>query len=456
MAEGLRVRYRYIDLASADEPPSLAKGRFLLRGAAGALLRPDGDAAAHEIALDEIDEVTVEQDSGLHWLLALLLIEDRDEAPSASVAAGPAPAARARRLEVQVAAQGSGHAEPLALKAAIEALLAQYTEVDDDDADDADDDDDDDDHGSDSGDSGGTDGAGTRGRGDGDADKGGDRGAESAGSEPSASAASAQGVDGLQFDTVEYAEDSSQSAPPAGACRICNQAFGEAYFDVNGAACCERCLSILRAYRDQGSAGLRFLKALLFGSFAAAAGAGLYYAIVALTGYEIGLVAIVVGLMVGAAVRAGSQRRGGPGYQALAMALTYLAIVVTYMQMINRELDRHFVQQRKKSIATLIAKLAKPEHAASEQGARDTLQLGLLKAQTGAPERTLVRNMVVFGLAFIWPFYSIYVAGFSGLIGLLIVAFALYEAWKLCRRQPFEVSGPFAIAGASAASPPAS
>src|SRR2546422_2854982 len=55
-------------------------------------------------------------------------------------------------------------------------------------------------------------------------------------------------------------------------------------------------------------------------------GAGLYFGIEAATGYELGLVAVVVGLMVGGAVRKGSNGRGGWRYQALAMFLTYCAV----------------------------------------------------------------------------------------------------------------------------------
>jgi len=45
----------------------------------------------------------------------------------------------------------------------------------------------------------------------------------------------------------------------------------------------------------------------VFGAVAAALGAGIYFGISALTGYEFGLVAIVVGLMVGWAVRRGAE-----------------------------------------------------------------------------------------------------------------------------------------------------
>src|SRR5215475_6321852 len=87
----------------------------------------------------------------------------------------------------------------------------------------------------------------------------------------------------------------------------------------------------MQAPLQAGSGVKRFCGALVLGVLAAMAGAGLYFAITALTGYELGLVAIVVGLLVGSAVRWGSQRRGGWLYQGLAMFLTYSAIITTYI-----------------------------------------------------------------------------------------------------------------------------
>ena len=44
------------------------------------------------------------------------------------------------------------------------------------------------------------------------------------------------------------------------------------------------------------------------------------------TGYDLGLIAIVVGLLVGGAVKFGSAGRGGWFYQTMAMVLTYATI----------------------------------------------------------------------------------------------------------------------------------
>ena len=122
-----------------------------------------------------------------------------------------------------------------------------------------------------------------------------------------------------------------QTPPP---CTHCGRAIQAPYYVANDAVICATCRPEVARQLTGGSSAGRFVRALAFGLLAAGVGATLYFVILALTGYEIGLVAIIVGLIVGKAVHAGSRRRGGLGYQALAVALTYSAIVVTYIPFI--------------------------------------------------------------------------------------------------------------------------
>ena len=57
----------------------------------------------------------------------------------------------------------------------------------------------------------------------------------------------------------------------------------------------------------------------------------LWYIVLKLTDSQCGLLAVVVRRVVGGAVRKGSNGRGGWRYQALAIALTYTAIVSSYV-----------------------------------------------------------------------------------------------------------------------------
>src|SRR5262245_60104113 len=130
----------------------------------------------------------------------------------------------------------------------------------------------------------------------------------------------------LQFDQAEY-----ESAPASAQCAECRRQLIGHYYDVNGLTVCEACRYTIESRQASGSSAGRFLRALGAGLVAAVAGGLLYYAIAAISGYEFGLIAIVVGYGVGAAVRWGSNGRGGWRYQTLAMLLTYLAIVSTYV-----------------------------------------------------------------------------------------------------------------------------
>src|SRR5206468_726575 len=53
------------------------------------------------------------------------------------------------------------------------------------------------------------------------------------------------------------------------------------------------------------------------------------------------LIAILVGFFVGKAVSWGSYRRGGWKYQTLAMVLTYLSIVASYVPVIVKEIAKN-------------------------------------------------------------------------------------------------------------------
>src|SRR5256886_13346479 len=152
------------------------------------------------------------------------------------------------------------------------------------------------------------------------------------------SASSAEGS--RQFEHAERGGSASTLA-----CALCRQPVATSYYEVNGNVSCQRCRNQVMARWNRGSSGRRFAKALGLGFAAAALGAGIYFGVAALTGYEFGLVAIVVGVLVGGAVRKGSNGRGGWRYQLLAMFLTYTAVVVTDSSLIARELKQEWRAQ---------------------------------------------------------------------------------------------------------------
>src|SRR5262245_42574576 len=139
----------------------------------------------------------------------------------------------------------------------------------------------------------------------------------------------------MQLERAEFNNAAEQAA-----CGMCAQPLYRSYYQVNDVSVCAACCGRVRNSQSDGSSAKRVIVATLAGLAAAAFGSTLYYAILALTGYEFALIAIVVGFAVGKAVQWGSSGRGGWAYQTLAVVLTYLAIVSAYVPMIFAEIRK--------------------------------------------------------------------------------------------------------------------
>ncbi len=73
------------------------------------------------------------------------------------------------------------------------------------------------------------------------------------------------------------------------------------------------------------------LRAALYGGAAALGGCAIYALVAIVLKAEIGLIAILVGYMVGKAIRHASHGRGGRPQQILAVLFTYFAITTSYI-----------------------------------------------------------------------------------------------------------------------------
>src|SRR5262249_47812004 len=155
-----------------------------------------------------------------------------------------------------------------------------------------------------------------------------------------------------------------------------------------------------------GSGMARFIRATVFGTAAAVAGFGIYFGVMKLAKLEIGLISILVGLMVGAAVRSGSQNRGGWVYQLFAGFLAASAIVASYTAMVAPQI---FAGIKEKGAANAAAGGQPGNAGAANQ-----------PAAANAPRPNLggalLALVVVLGLLYAFPI----IAGFQSPIGLLI------------------------------------
>ena len=195
--------------------------------------------------------------------------------------------------------------------------------------------------------------------------------------------------DELQFGRAEYS-----TPPPSGAaCVGCKRAITSTYYQVDGKIICEACYHHLKQAEAGGSDAGRVLRAFLFGLGAAILGAVVYFAVTVVTHMEFGILAILVGFAVGFAVRKGSGGRGGQPYQLMAVVLTYLAIVSIYAPHLLKILDRQG------PLVFLVLLCAVP-----------------------------------------------WLAGVRNIIGWFIIGFGLYQAWRMNKRIPLNLSGPFSLA----------
>jgi len=238
----------------------------------------------------------------------------------------------------------------------------------------------------------------------------------------------------LQFDRVE----GQGGQTPGGTCAACGQPIRDVYYEVNGRVLCERCRRAAEASWAAGSSAGRFGKAVVFGIAAAAAGSALYYGVLALTGYEFGLIAIVVGFLVGAAVKKGAAGRGGWKYQTLAMFLTYTSIVSSYVPLIVREVRTEQQSAAETPASDTAASMIVFDSASPPLVAADA---GIESEAASGPSNPVLVILLGIGLIYALPF----LAGFENILGLLIIAIGLYEAWKLNQRVELKVVGPFKV-----------
>jgi len=208
---------------------------------------------------------------------------------------------------------------------------------------------------------------------------------------------------------------------------------------VSGVAVCESCKDLALA-AHQASHVPTLLRGTVLGTLAAAVGGGIYYAIAKATGYEFGLMSIILGLMVGFAVRLGSRGRGGWRYQALAVFLCYASICSTYVPRVLSALHDKQAQAAVSSSAAVAnpaaadktdpVKMATPAPVASPEPQTPPTLGSLLKA---------LAMFCAFTLAL--PF----LAGAQNLMGIIIIGIGLYEAWKVNHGIRFSLSGPFLV-----------
>lgn len=241
-------------------------------------------------------------------------------------------------------------------------------------------------------------------------------------------------ADSLQFRRAEKLPD--QNAPDTGAqlCKSCQQPIAEDYYRVREHVICPACTQRMQVGL-QAPPAHTLLRSALYGAGAALAGCALYALVAIVLNLEIGIVAVVIGYMVGKAVRYGSRGLGGRPQQILAVALTYFGITFSFIPVFiytvyhNPKLVEQAAQSQQDQT---------PGQTAEQPGA-------------GAPrERMTVAHalLAIAGLALAAPFITLFHNPVSGGISLLILFIGLQQAWILTRRPDLKIVGPFKMSQA--------
>jgi hypothetical protein len=219
-------------------------------------------------------------------------------------------------------------------------------------------------------------------------------------------------------------------------CTACQAAIDTEYYDVNGHVLCARCRAAAESAAEVPKGIGPFLTATAFGLVAAVAGTAIYYAVIAIAKLEIGYVAVLIGYMVGYAVRKAAGGRGGLRFQILAITLTYFAVGLAYTPIVIGQV----VAKNREAARSAPVAAGRPANAASAAASP-----GLGSA--------LLSVLLLFAFAMMLPVLFVVGSFPSGLISAFIIFIGLRQSWKMTGAAWIQVLGPYRVGARAAVSP---
>jgi hypothetical protein len=234
--------------------------------------------------------------------------------------------------------------------------------------------------------------------------------------------------------------DVAQAVTPVGTapCAECRAAIVDTYFEWDGKVICATCQPRIAQFMmslRRGNMG----RALGLGILAAVASGAMYHAATALAGRDITVALLVVGFVIGKAVRVGSDGRGGRRYQWLAAGLTYATIASTYVPLVTTGFGTY-------SPAPAVAAAPMHEPAVAEapstgaaHGAGPSNPVGTTALPSSRP--TFAHLAALLLLAGAAPVLT----GFSDITSIAITSLGVLIAWRMNRALPAAIAGPFRV-----------
>lgn len=248
--------------------------------------------------------------------------------------------------------------------------------------------------------------------------------------------------DPLQFDRAEM-----DAAPLK--CAACKGVISSQYYATGDKIVCGRCRNAIMTTLAPRLAAARVFGALFVGSIGALLGVALYSLVTLLTGYEIALVAIAVGFVVGGGVRLGSRGRGGWFYQLLAVFLTYSAIGASYLVVTASYVANGGIDNAQPALVIPVdgANSENPTTTSAPASQSTSSPATQSASMSDADGQVMHISEALPSLAYAAVILPIIVASESPLV-IIIIGFALMQAWQLNRRLNVDLKGPFEV-GAS-------
>jgi|SRR5215471_1020353 len=271
----------------------------------------------------------------------------------------------------------------------------------------------------------------------------------------------------LQFDTAMPRGGTMAAERPALACKACNRPITSTYYDVSGESMCAECRTKIGASLETPTGAGPLVKAGIFGIVAGIAGAIVYYGVIAITNFEIGIVAILIGYMVGYGVRMGAGG-GGRRFQVMAVAFTYMAVALAYTPLLFKAAFEHRRKEAAVHARTTGAAgdtgtvgdsgtagdSSTPDESApaSDSGSGTPRRSGTASVAAAAEQREsrasgnpLFGLVLLLGLIAALPVLSIIGSMPSGFISALIIFFGMKQAWKMTGASGIVITGPYRV-----------
>lgn len=226
-------------------------------------------------------------------------------------------------------------------------------------------------------------------------------------------------------------------------CESCHLPIKKTYYMNSDQTICTQCKWYLeRNYRSVFHSDLLF-RCFSFGTISAIALIGIYFTFLLAGGYDLKVLSLIFGAIIGITVSFASRKKGGWALQAIAMIITYLAIVSLDIPQFST------VMQDKEIVAvnTADSLLVTAKKAALSSDGSD-----LDMAQSSIFETYEMNSELLTQILFFIPkilYYTVmaiffpFMKGSFTILKLFYIVIGLGTAWSLNRHPKLKICGPF-------------